>query len=114
MIGARLEGFFAVCNMLIFNTYLKLTFTFFSLRDNIITHLQNVNIYFQVETNKMLKKDVIEYFGGLAQTSRALRIHENSVRRWPDELTDNIQFKVELVTKGKFKSRETLLLSDAE
>jgi len=62
----------------------------------------------------MLKKDVIEYFGGLAQTARALRIHENSVRRWSDVLTDNIQYKVELVTKGKFKSRETLLLSGSD
>ena len=57
----------------------------------------------------MLKKEVIEYFGGLLETSRALRVHENSVRRWPDELTKKLEFRVELVTNGHFKSRETLL-----
>jgi len=62
----------------------------------------------------MLKKDVLDYFGGLMPTARAMRLHENSVRRWPDVLPESVQYRVELVTKGKFKSRETLLFSNSD
>lgn len=57
----------------------------------------------------MLKKDVIEHFGGRAQTARALRIHENSVRRWPLVLTDAVAYRVELASKGALKTNETLM-----
>jgi len=56
----------------------------------------------------MTKKEVIEHFGSKAATARALRIHENSVRRWPLVLTDAIAYRVELATKGALKSNETL------
>jgi hypothetical protein len=57
----------------------------------------------------MRKIEVIEFFGSKAATSRALRIHENSVNRWPDVLSDAIAFKVELVTRGALLSDETIV-----
>jgi len=56
----------------------------------------------------MKKSDVIDFFGNKAATARALRIHENSVNRWPDVLSEAIAFKVELATRGALKSNETL------
>ena len=55
----------------------------------------------------MKKSDVIAYFGTRAATARALRLHENSVRRWPDVLTDHIAYKIELATNGALKTDET-------
>jgi len=56
----------------------------------------------------MLKKDVLEFFGGLPETARALRMHEVSIRRWPDVVPTQSEYLVELATKGKIKSDETL------
>jgi len=54
------------------------------------------------------KSEVIDFFGNRAAVARALRIHENSVNRWPEVLSDAIAFKVELVTRGALKSDETI------
>jgi hypothetical protein len=48
----------------------------------------------------MLKKDVISYFGGVKETSDKMRMHENSVRRWPSILPHAVAYKVELLTYG--------------
>ena len=56
----------------------------------------------------MKKSEVIEYFGSAARTARAMRISRAAVSLWPDELGDNVAFKVELVTGGRLKSDETL------
>ena len=56
----------------------------------------------------MLKKDVLEFFGGLPETARALRMHEASVRRWPEVIPTQSEYLIELATKGKIKSDETL------
>jgi hypothetical protein len=58
----------------------------------------------------MKKSEVIEYFGSAARTARAMRISRAAVTMWPDELGDNVSFKVELVTGGNLKSDETLRL----
>ena len=58
----------------------------------------------------MKKSEVIEYFGSAARTARAMRISRAAVTMWPDELGDNVSFKVELVTGGQLKSDETLWL----
>lgn len=55
----------------------------------------------------MKKIDVINYFGSVAKTARALRINESTVYRWGEELSDKTAFKVELVTKGKFLTEES-------
>jgi predicted nucleotidyltransferase len=56
----------------------------------------------------MKKTEVLEYFGGVAKTARAMRLTAASVYRWPDELTDLLAYRVELATKGALKSDETL------
>jgi len=56
----------------------------------------------------MKKSEVIKYFGGVNATARALRILPQAVSKWPDELTDRIAFRVELVTGGMLKTNETL------
>jgi hypothetical protein len=58
----------------------------------------------------MTKQEVIDYFGSYAKVARALRISPAAVYKWPDELPDRIGFRVELVTKGVFKSNETKVL----
>lgn len=58
----------------------------------------------------MLKSDVVNYFGSIAKTARALRISYQAVKKWPEELTDRIAWKVELVTNGALKTNETFLL----
>ena len=55
----------------------------------------------------MLKKDVIKHFGSQSKTARALRISNSAVSQWPEELTDSLQYKVELATNGVLKSSET-------
>ena len=56
----------------------------------------------------MKKSEVIKYFGSAARTARAMRISRAAVTMWPDELGDYVSFKVELVTGGLLKSKETL------
>ena len=56
----------------------------------------------------MKKSEVIKYFNGVNATARALRIRPAAVSKWPDELTDRIAFRVEIVTGGLLKTNETL------
>ena len=56
----------------------------------------------------MKKSEVIKYFNGVNAAARALRIRPAAVSKWPDELTDRIAFRVELVTGGLLKTNETL------
>jgi hypothetical protein len=56
----------------------------------------------------MKKNDVLEHFGSAAKTARAMRISRTAVSLWPDILSDNVAFKVELVTNGALKTEETL------
>lgn len=58
----------------------------------------------------MTKKEVIEFFGSKAATARALRISYQSVRQWPDVLPDRIGYRVELATKGRFKTKESKIM----
>jgi len=60
----------------------------------------------------MKKIDVIEYFGTAAKTARALRISRAAVCLWPDELSDAVAYKVELVTNGALKTDETKRILD--
>lgn len=55
----------------------------------------------------MKKEEVLNYFGGVSATARALRITHSAVSQWKDELTGSIAFKVELVSNGHFKTEET-------
>ena len=55
----------------------------------------------------MKKEDVLNYFGGVTATARALRITHSAVSQWKDELSGQTAFKVELVSKGYFKTDET-------
>ena len=56
---------------------------------------------------KMLKTDVIDYFGSAANTARALRISRAAVCLWPDELSEQVAYRVELATSGALKTDET-------
>ena len=58
----------------------------------------------------MLKNDVLEYFGGINQTAKALRLSYQAVYQWPEVLTDRIAYRVELVTKGALKTDETKVI----
>lgn len=52
----------------------------------------------------MKKKDVLEYFGNVAKTARALKISVQAVYKWGDEIPETMQFKIQVLTKGKLKA----------
>jgi hypothetical protein len=56
----------------------------------------------------VLKIDVLNYFGGVSDTAKALRMHENSVRRWPDKLSKIMAQRVERESKGSLLTDESL------
>jgi transposase-like protein len=55
----------------------------------------------------MKKSDVIKFFGSQSATARAMRINRVSVHKWRDELSESLQYRIEIVTGGLLKSDET-------
>lgn len=51
----------------------------------------------------MKKADVIEHFGSVAMTARALRISVQAVYKWNDDVPETMAYKVQVITKGKLK-----------
>lgn len=56
----------------------------------------------------MKKETVINYFGGVKETSKAMKMHENSVRRWKDDLPLAIQCRVEFLSRGALLSDDSI------
>lgn len=51
----------------------------------------------------MKKKDVLDHFGSVAMTARALRISVQAVYKWGDDVPGTMQYKIQVLTKGKLK-----------
>lgn len=51
----------------------------------------------------MKKKTVIEHFGGVLATAKALGITSQSVSQWPEEIPELRAFQIERLTKGLLK-----------
>lgn len=52
----------------------------------------------------MKKKDVINHFGGVVETAKALGIKSQSVSGWPDDVPELRAFQIEKITQGKLKA----------
>jgi len=52
----------------------------------------------------MNKQQVIDFFGGVNATAKALGIAQPSVSNWPDRLPELRQLQVERLTKGKLRA----------
>lgn len=48
----------------------------------------------------MKKKTVIEHFGGVLATAKALGITSQSVSQWPEEIPELRAFQIERLTNG--------------
>jgi len=56
----------------------------------------------------MKKQTVIQYFGGITATAKALRISPQAVFLWGDEVPSLRAYQIEVITKGALTiSRET-------
>ncbi len=51
----------------------------------------------------MKKKDVLEYFGGVTNTARALNLAHQSVSEWPEQIPQARAYEIEELTKGALK-----------
>jgi hypothetical protein len=51
----------------------------------------------------MKTKDVLEYFGGVRETAKALDMSVAAIYLWKEEVPKTRQAHVEAVTKGKVK-----------
>ncbi len=52
----------------------------------------------------MKKADVIEFFGGVTETAKALKIKSQAVSQWPDEVPELRAYQIEAITKGALKA----------
>ncbi|MBU2113691.1 MAG: Cro/Cl family transcriptional regulator [Gammaproteobacteria bacterium] len=52
----------------------------------------------------MKKKDVIDHFGGVVETAKALGIKSQSVSGWPDDVPELRAFQIEKITGGQLKA----------
>lgn len=52
----------------------------------------------------MKKADVIEYFGGIPQTAKALGLSRQSVYLWGDDVPELRAYQIESLTQGKLKA----------
>lgn len=55
----------------------------------------------------MRKADVIDYFGGVGSTAKALGITSNAVSQWDDTVPLLRQYQIERATSGKLKADAT-------
>lgn len=54
--------------------------------------------------DRMKKQEVIEYFGGVGATARALEIAQPSVSTWTDPLPELRQLQIEVLTGGALRA----------
>jgi hypothetical protein len=54
----------------------------------------------------MEKKDVIEFFGGVRKTARALGISHAAVINWGDSIPVGRAYQVQVISKGKLKVKQ--------
>lgn len=54
----------------------------------------------------MKKSDVLEYFGNVAKTARALKISVQAVYKWSEDIPDTMAFKIQVVSKGALKAED--------
>ncbi|MAD75133.1 MAG: hypothetical protein CML20_10145 [Rheinheimera sp.] len=52
----------------------------------------------------MKKVDVINHFGGVVETAKALGIKSQSVSGWPGDVPELRAFQIEKITNGKLKA----------
>lgn len=52
----------------------------------------------------MKKSTVIEYFGGVTATAKALGISHAAVSNWKEDIPSGRAYQVEVITKGKLKA----------
>ena len=55
----------------------------------------------------MKKIEVIKYFGGLKKAADALGIWPQSIYQWGDDVPDLMAYKVQVITKGALKVKES-------
>lgn len=56
--------------------------------------------------NLMKKQEVIDYFGNAKVLADKLGIWPQAVYQWPDPLPKSVQYKIEVISKGRFKVEE--------
>jgi len=52
----------------------------------------------------MKKSDVLDYFGGVSKTAKALGITKSAVSVWREVIPYGRAFQIQLMTKGKLKA----------
>lgn len=57
----------------------------------------------------MDKQDVLDHYGGVVKTARALGFNKSTISNWHDELPIRLQAFIELASKGKLKADRTLI-----
>lgn len=52
----------------------------------------------------MQKSDVINHFGGVIKTAKALGMSKQAVSAWNDNIPQGRAYQIQLLTKGKLKA----------
>lgn len=56
----------------------------------------------------MQKSDVINHFGGVIKTAKALGMSKQAVSAWNDNIPQGRAYQIQLLTKGKLKAAPQL------
>lgn len=55
----------------------------------------------------MKKKDAIEFFGGQHKLANALRISQQAISQWPEDVPEPRNYQIQVLTNGVLRARDT-------
>lgn len=61
----------------------------------------------------MFKQDVLDYFGGVVKTAKAVNVTKGSVSGWPEIIPELRAIKIEKITRKKLRYDEKMYLKQA-